>query len=719
MGTAFIPYSAMAQDPRLEARRLLVTGRVQGVGFRPYLFRLAGKHRISGWARNRRGSVEIHIQGEPDALEAFARDLIRQPPPPAQPRLASCVSVEPRALSGFLILKSDASGTADIHVPPDLFTCDECLAELNDPHDRRYHYPFVNCTRCGPRYTLIRRLPYDRANTTMVDFPLCDACRREYESPHDRRFHAEPLACPACGPALEFHLREGTPVRDNSLALDACVAVLREGRIVAVKGVGGYHLMCDAGNDAAIARLRTCKPRPHKPLAVMFPAPAGDPLACARDAVCLSGEHARVLQGPLRPIVLTRRKPGCRLSPLIAPGLDEIGLMLPYSPLHHLLLNAIGLPLVATSANVSGEPVLTENAQLEQRLGQVAEAFLHHNRPIVRPADDPVYRVIQRRARLLRPGRGCAPLELEVPFALGGPVLAVGGHMKNTVALAWRNRIVVSPHIGDMGTPRSLAVFEQTVEDLQSLYGVRAEAVICDAHPGYATTQWAEHCGLPVRKVFHHHAHAAAVWAMMPDPAPRLVFTWDGVGYGEDATLWGGEALLGRPGDWRRIARLRPFRLPGGERAAREPWRSAAALCWESGHDCPAVPAGAGALRQAWQRRVNAPQTSAAGRLFDAAAALIGVCREATFEGQAPMLLEAACQQGANPVELPLRPDAAGVWQLDWAPLLPMLSRQSGAGDTLPGATRPGRARRPHDRTRRRGVPEPNPHRSGGNPPRN
>ena len=650
-----------------------MTGRVQGVGFRPYLHRLAGTHGLSGWARNRMGSVEIHIQGKAAALSAFTRELLPHAPPLARPVLASDSPAELCELSGFSILESADSGTVEIHVPPDLHTCDACLAELNDPADRRYRFPFINCTQCGPRYTLIRKLPYDRPNTTMAGFVLCKMCRMEYANPRDRRFHAEPVACPACGPALEFHCRNRDPVHGNQPALSACIAALRDGRIVAVKGVGGYHLLCDAGSDAAIARLRECKPRPHKPLAVMFPAPVNEPFAYAEDAVTLSPEHRRLLLDPGRPVVLAPRKPGCRLSPLIAPGLDEIGLMLPYSPLHHLLLNDIGLPLVATSANISGEPVLTENAAVEERLGHVAEAFLHHNRPIERPADDPVYRVIRGRARPLRLGRGGAPLELELPFRLARPVLAVGGHMKNTVALAWRDRVVVSPHIGDMGSARSLSVFERTIADLQSLYGVRAAAVICDAHPAYVTTRWAERCGLPVYKVAHHHAHAAVACGPDPGDAPRLVFTWDGVGYGEDGTLWGGEALLGRPGAWRRIASLRPFRLPGGERAGREPWRSAAALCWETGHDWPELTAGAALLRHAWRRGLNSPRTSAAGRLFDAAAALTGVCHDASFEGQGPMQLEAACRGVPLPVELPLDRNAAGLWITDWEPLLPML----------------------------------------------
>jgi len=348
--------------------------------------------------------------------------------------------------------------------------------------------------------------------------------------------------------------------------------------------------------------------------------------------------------------------------------------MLPYSPLHHLLLNGFDGPLIATSANISGEPVLTENEEVEARLGHVAEAYLHHDRPIARPADDPVYRELQGRPRPLRPGRGVAPLEQELPFRLAQPVLATGGHMKNTIALAWDDRIVVSPHIGDMGNARSLAVFEQTVADLQALYGVTATLLLCDAHPGYASSRWAARSGLPLQRIFHHHAHAAAACAGAAGSGDWLVFTWDGVGYGEDGTLWGGEALAGRPGAWRRFAALRPFHLPGGERAGREPWRSAAAMCWETGRTWPGLPQDAALARHAWERRLNTPQTTAAGRLFDAAAALTGLCTAASFEGQGPMLLEAVCgREEVDPVRLSLLPDASGLWVCDWEPLLPVL----------------------------------------------
>jgi hydrogenase maturation protein HypF len=653
---------------------------VQGVGFRPFVFRLAQAHGLAGWVRNLSGEVEIHAQGAPLELTHFGAALIAEAPPLAQPVIARQEHTTVQALAGFVILASSASARMQAHLPPDAFVCDDCLRELADPRDRRYRYPFINCTQCGPRYTLITRLPYDRAHTAMAGFPLCPACRAEYENPGDRRFHAEPLACPVCGPQLQFYSDEAGIIDDSAQALGACVAALRAGLIVAVKGVGGYHLLCDARHDTAIARLRRLKPRPHKPLAVMFPFAGEDGLELVRSAAMVHPDTAKLLLDAARPIVLLEKRTPFPLSTLLAPDLNEVGVFLPYSPLHVLLANDFGAALVATSANISGEPVLTDNPEVESRLAAVADAFLHHDRPIVRPADDSVYRTIARRPRPLRLGRGVAPLELDLPFTLTQPLLAVGGHMKSTVALAWDKRVVVSPHIGDLGTARSRAVFEQVIDDLQRLYGVRAEAIACDAHPDYASTRYARGTGLPRRQVFHHHAHAAAVAGEYPDIARWLVFTWDGTGYGEDGTLWGGEALLGAPGAWRRVASFRPFHLPGGDKAAREPWRSALALCWEADVEWPAHDDTA-LLLAAWRKRLNTPQSSAVGRLFDAAAALTGINTISSFEGQGPMLLEAACQGEALPVALPLARHHNGIWETDWSPLLPcLLDDQSAVG---------------------------------------
>jgi len=653
------------------ARRLVVSGQVQGVGFRPFVYRLAHRHALTGWVRNRVGVVEIHVEGDATALAAFTAGLLEDAPAIARPRLDGTQVTEPAGHTDFEILPSEAGDRPSIHIPPDYFTCDDCLAELRDPSERRHHYPFINCTQCGPRYTIIESLPYDRPNTSMAGFPLCTDCAAEYGNPLDRRFHAQPLACPVCGPSLEYHAG-ATTITDSTAALSATVEALRDGLLVAVKGIGGYHLVCDAANQAAVESLRMRKPRPHKPLAVMFPVRGADELDAVREIAELSPAEAALLRSPARPIVLGLIKDGI-LAPSIAPGLREIGIMLPYSPLHHLLLHHLDRPLVATSANISGEPVMTRNDEIEARLGHVVDAFLHHDRAIVRPADDSVFRTIAGRPRPLRVGRGHAPLEIDLPVRLPAPLLAVGSHMKNTVALAWENRLVVSPHIGDLGSRRSQEVFERVIADLQSLYQVEAGLVVCDAHPGYASSRWARSCGLPLTEVAHHLAHASAVWLEHPDDGDWLVFTWDGVGYGSDGTLWGGEALHGRPGRWQRVASMRPFRLPGGEKAGREPWRSAAALCWESGYDWSSLPAGSDLLRQAWARGLNCPVTTAVGRLFDAAAALTGVCRTASYEGQGPMLLEQASTTLPAAPALPLHNNDAGIIEADWQHLLPEL----------------------------------------------
>lgn len=676
---------SLAATNRIEARRWLISGHVQGVGFRPFVYRLAHRLGVNGWVQNQRGRVEVIAEGEAAILAAFARALVTQAPAIAHPVIDGCESIDAGGFAQFDIRASSAEHPPQIHVPPDYFTCEACLAELSNPQDRRYRYPFINCTQCGPRYTIIEALPYERASTTLAGFPLCDGCQGEYANPLDRRFHAEPIACRKCGPQLEFVSADTGIIDATEHALRACIKALQAGHVVAVKGIGGYHLMCDARNDIALERLRAKKPRPHKPLAVMFPARGDDALAAVYDEVELRATEAEWLTSPTRPIVLALRKATSTLCEQIAPGLNEIGVMLPYSALHHLLSHDFGGPLVATSGNISGEPVLTDKRDVDRRLTHVADARLHHNRPIERPADDCVFRTIHGRPRPIRLGRGCAPLELELPFTLPRPVLAVGAHLKNTVALGWNQRVLISPHIGEMGTPRSQDVFEHVIADLQRLYGIEAQAVVCDAHPGYRTTRWAKTCGLAVYEVFHHHAHASALVGEYLDDGPWLVFTWDGVGYGKDGTLWGGEALLGRPASWRRVASMRPFHLPGGDKAGREPWRSAAALCWALDQAWPGCPDQTSLVHQAWQKRIVCPQTSAVGRLFDAAAALAGGIHETSYEGQGPMQLEALSNgQRGELITLALNEDASGVWRSDWAPLIPHLLNE--------GIERPRRA---------------------------
>jgi hydrogenase maturation protein HypF len=690
----------------VEARNIVVTGRVQGVGYRPFVYVTAQELGLAGSVLNGSGKVFIHAEGPATQLDRLERALVEAAPPLARPRLASSEVVEASGATVFEILASDALSEPEIHVPPDLFTCDDCLAELTGPAERRHAYPFINCTQCGPRYTIITAMPYDRPNTSMAGFPLCEDCRAEYLSPRDRRFHAQPLACPACGPQLEFVANDAGagPVGAASAAIRAlpvveeshsrlkpllrAIAALEAGQVVAVKGVGGYHLVCDAANDVAVGRLRERKRRPHKPLAVMFPLRGADGLEAVREQLALDPITAAALVDPARPIVLAPMRERFGLSPQLAPGLSELGAFLPYSPLHHQLLGAFGRPLVATSGNISGEPVITGNDEARQRLSGIADAFLHHDRPIVRPADDPVVRPMAGAARTLRLGRGLAPLELELPESQPGlprPLLATGGHLKVTVALAWGRRIVVSPHIGELDSPRSNDVFKQVIKDLQELYDVKAEVIACDRHPAYASSRWARGQGLPLIEVQHHAAHASALAGEHPDVTSWLVFTWDGVGYGSDGSLWGGEALAGRPGDWQRRASFRTFRLVGGDKAGREPWRSAAALLWEAGGQPRRQSALLELAHQAWAKGINTHESSAVGRLFDAAAALVLGRETASFEGQGPMELEAIAANSCRPLALPLTADGQGVLRSDWAPLLAVL-----ADDGIPAAERAG-----------------------------
>jgi hydrogenase maturation protein HypF len=654
------------------ARRIVISGRVQGVGFRPFVYRLAHELKLTGGVLNASGVVDVEAQGSERALDEFAQRVIEDAPPLARPELLSSEPIEIEPAEAFVIRKSAAGGDPEIHVPPDQFLCDDCLAEMSDPGERRHRYPFINCTQCGPRYTIIRSLPYDRPNTTLRDFPLCPECDREYTDPLDRRFHAQPLACPVCGPSLRYRAGDER-IDGNEPALARAVERIRSGDVLAVRGVGGYHLICDAANADAVNRLRLRKQRPHKPLALMLPMTGSDGLDAARELAALDAAVAERLADPERPIVLARLRDDARPVAGIAPGLREVGLMLPYSPLHHLLLGEVGRPVVATSGNLSGEPVLTDPGQAEARLESVADAFLHHDRPIQRPADDPVWRLNAGRVRPIRLGRGNAPLELDLPSTIEAPTLAVGAFLKNTVALAWKQRVVVSPHIGELDSPRAVEVFSQVCEDLQALYGIRAERIACDAHPDFPNSRRARDSGLPVTRVFHHEAHASGLCGEF-DRLDRdtLVLAWDGVGYGRDATLWGGETLLGRPGAWTRVASMRPFRLPGGDRAIRQPWRTACSLAWHAGFDWPAAPEVDPLLYRAWETGMASPWTSAVGRLFDGAAALADVATEASYEGQGPAWLEAlAARGGENDVPVPaLEPDADGLLRADWAELM-------------------------------------------------
>jgi len=632
---------------------------VQGVGFRPFVYRIAQALGVAGWVRNDgTGQVEILADGPEPVLAQFRAALIEQAPPAAKPEIKGVLAASFTG-TGFEILASSARGNAAQGLPPDLAPCPDCLAELADPGNRRHRYPFITCTQCGPRYSLIDTLPYDRANTSMRGFALCPACASEYAVPDNRRFHAEPIACPRCGP----HLRSGALT--GEAALQAVLDALRDGQIAAVKGVGGYHLFCDAARDDAVRALRARKARPHKPLALLLDE------AWLPDYVLADATALTTLKHPSHPILLLTPKPGAALSADIAPGLTEIGVMLADSPLHHLLVQGFGRALVATSANRSGEPMVTEAAQAETELAGIADIFLHHNRPISRPVDDSVLRVIAGAPRILRAGRGLSPRDVTLPHPLPYPVLALGGHMKTTIALGFGARAVISPHLGELDNPAALAAFARTCRDLPALYGVTPEALIVDAHAGYGSARWAAMQGLPVHRIWHHHAHASAL-AGEYDLHNTLIFTWDGVGLGPDGALWGGEVLAGKPGAWRVVARFKRFTPQGGDRVAYEPWRAAASLCWGAGIAPPAGLLPDPLVQRAWATRRNCHDTSAVGRLFDGAAALLGVRMVASYDGQAPAELEALAEGTAQATPLPLTMHD-DILEADWAPLLPLL----------------------------------------------
>ncbi len=672
------------------ASQIRVTGRVQGVGFRPFIYRIAHQHQLFGWVQNRQGEVLIHAEGSRTNIGHFVYAIVHSAPPISRPAIGEQIAVAHQAFDQFSIRPSAAGADADIHLPPDHFTCNECLDDLSDPDNRRYHYPFINCTQCGPRYTIIKTLPYDRPATSMAGFPLCPECEAEYLNPLDRRFHAEPVACHQCGPQLQF-CTDGSSITDTENALNQTIHQLKAGKIIAIKGIGGYHLMCDARNDEAVQRLRQRKQRLAKPLAVIFPQRGKSLLDAVYEELLPTEIEAATLISSERPIVLCQKSKNSTLAPSIAPELVEVGAMLPYSPLHHLLLSRLNGPLVATSGNISGEPVITDNHEASQRLEPIADAFLHHNRPIVRPADDSLYRVICNHPRPLRLGRGVAPLEMTLSQPLPKTMLAVGGQTKSSVALAWGNRAVISSHIGDLQSLRSQQIFSQIIGDLQQLYQIKVEAIVCDAHPGYDSHRiahrMAQNLKLPVTQVLHHHAHASAIYGELQGKDDWLVFGWDGTGMGTDHSLWGAEAFIGRPGSWQRFASLRPFRLPGGDKAGLEPWRSALALLWEAGEkrlDAAATDWDLSTddlklLHHAWQGSINTPQTSSAGRLFDAAAALMGLCHQVSYEGEAPSRLEAICQTSCHrtSIQLPLTEDSTGIWRSDWSPLIPMLRDQN------------------------------------------
>jgi hydrogenase maturation protein HypF len=669
----------MAGETRSIRRvRARVEGTVQGVGFRPYVYRLAGEHRLAGFVLNDAQGVLLEVEGSAAAIEIFLMRLGPDAPPLAVIERVVTEERAPTGASGFAIRESPRAGPIEAPVAPDSATCEECLRELLDPHDRRYRYPFISCANCGPRFTIVRGVPYDRPLTTMAGFPMCARCRAEYEDPADRRFHAEPNACPACGPSLSLLRADGRRVLRGVLGqavgdpVRAAAEALLNGRILAVKGLGGFHLACRADDESTVAALRARKRRESKPFALMVPT-----VAAACRLVRLGAHERELLRGPERPIVLAPRIEHAAVAPSVAPGAHELGVMLPYSPLHHLLLADLSArrekpALVMTGGKVSDEPIAYRDGEALARLGGIADLLLVHDRPIHTRTDDSVVRVIDapsgRRPLLLRRSRGYAPASLTLPDTAERPILACGAELKNTFCVVKGSRAWVSHHIGDLENHETLRSFVEGIEHYRRLFDVAPSVLVHDLHPEYLSTKYAlERHGAQLLGVQHHHAHMAACLAEHAEHGHAVGAIFDGTGYGLDGTVWGGEILAGDLADCRRVGALFPVRLPGGARAISEPWRMACAWLIAAGASkedasAPAIPRPlrSSVRGRAWAQvaqlvrtGLDSPVTTSVGRLFDAAAALCGCRAQISYEGQAAIELEGACdpfERGAYPI---------------------------------------------------------------------
>ncbi len=655
---------------------LTVNGMVQGVGFRPFVYRIAVELGLHGSVCNTNAGVRIDIEGASKEIEAFVRRLKSEPPPPARIEGVTRRSDDSVGYTEFHVMPSDLSGTAQAPILPDLAICDDCLRELFDFRDRRYRYPFINCTNCGPRYSIVTGVPYDRERTTMDAFTMCPECQREYDDPSNRRFHAQPNACPCCGPHVALLAPDGERLASREEAIMAACQALRGGQIVAIKGIGGYHLMVDAANDVAVKRLRARKLRDAKPLALLYPSLE----LLRRDAEIGTAEES-LLTSVARPIVLLRRRQVAAIAPSVAPRNPYLGAMLPYAPLHHLLMHELGIPLVATSGNRKEEPICCDDDDALARLRDIADLFLVHNRPIARFVDDSVVRVAAGETMIIRRSRGFVPAPVAVDIDTTG-ILGVGGHQKNTTALGRGRFVYLSRHVGDLATLSADRAHAETIDDLTKMLEVEIDRVACDRHPDYRSTRRAiDFVRAPVA-VQHHYAHVLSAMAENHLDGEVLGISWDGTGLGSDNTIWGGEFLRATRKEFTRVAHLRTFRLPGGERAIALPRRAALGLLHEMfGNQlwqleslatiAETPPRERALITEMLNRKVASPVTSSAGRLFDAVSSILGVRQEAQFDGQAAMELEFAADEAmdSEPYAFDLT-EHAGVSILDWGPTI-------------------------------------------------
>ncbi len=671
----------------IQRLRIVIRGTVQGIGFRPFVYKLAHDMKLPGWIENTPAGVFIEVEGPHLHLEKFLLRLQKEKPTKAFIQSLEFSYLDFIGLTNFQIKESRQKGQPTALILPDIATCPECLAEVFDPNNRRHLYPFTNCTNCGPRFTIIESLPYDRPRTTMKHFTQCQQCQEEYENPQDRRFHAQPNACPVCGPHVELWNPAGEVLATHHDAIQQTIDCLKEGNVVAIKGIGGFQLMVDAQNEEAVQSLRQRKHREEKPFALMMAT-----IADIRQLCMVSPLEERLLRSAEAPIVLLQQiKPDFqwKIAKSVAPNNPYLGVMLPYSPLHHILLKKANIPLVATSGNRSDEPICISENEALLRLNKIADVLLVHNRPIVRHVDDSIARIILDQEQILRRSRGYAPLPIMLPFA-PVPLLAVGGQLKNTIAINQGSNVFISQHIGNLETLEATRAFERVIFDFQNMYKIFPYHIISDLHPDYISTKFAANSQFTHQGIQHHYAHIAACMAENGLNQRTLGICWDGTGFGTDGTIWGGEFLLITQHSFERFASLRTFPLPGGTKAVKEPRRTALGMLYQIFQDelleqtelLPYQQFTPSDLKLLWQmlkKQINSPSTSSMGRLFDAVASIIGLRHEIHFEGQAAMELEFVTDSSETDQTYSLEFSS----EIDWQPMILEIIQDQQQGLTL------------------------------------
>jgi hydrogenase maturation protein HypF len=667
-------------------KRLFISikGAVQGVGFRPFIYRIAKQLHLNGYVINSNSGVTIEAESSEENLREFLIKIETDKPSHAKIISLEYSFLDPSGFSSFEIRQSEGNGDISALILPDITVCEDCMNEMLNPNNRRFLYPFINCTNCGPRFSIIEKIPYDRPNTSMKIFKMCDECRKEYENPEDRRFHAQPIACAKCGPHLELWDYQGKTIANNHEALNVTTAQIKEGMIVALKGLGGFQLIVDARNDSAVTKLREKKHRDEKPFALMFPN-----LEMVKTVCAVSEMESSMLKSPESPIVLLRRKYKSDrdypiISSLVAPNNPYLGIMLPYTPLHYLLLKELNFPIVATSGNLSEEPMCIDENEALSHLKNIADFYLVHNRPIVRHVDDSIVKSVNNRKMILRRARGFAPLPLQIgkekTSTADETILAVGGHLKSTIALKKGENIFISQHIGDLSTNESFLTFKKTIKDFEEMYLAGPEVIVTDMHPEYLSTKYANSRNIKLSEVQHHYAHIASCRLENQIEGEALGVCWDGTGYGLDKTIWGGEFFYSNDSDYKHVVQFKKFTLPGGESAIKEPRRTACGVLYEIYHDdffihVPKsfrdnfskidVPI----IRKLLSKKINSPYTSSVGRLFDAVSSLLNICNISNYEGQAAMLLEFAADENEHG-EYPFVISEKEILIIDWQPMI-------------------------------------------------